>query len=932
MIKSSKSQIRWMSFLLTAALLFGSLTDIGVALADDAPTDTPASQDDIQTEEPTSEPTEEPTTEPTTEPSETPLPLEVVEPVVGPPLLSEAEPPTTASPNGVIYSNTPTYTWNPVSDATRYYLYVYQVTLSGDIKIIDMNFRAGDICTPTICALRPATKLALGNYKWRVRAFYGNDIWGDYSTWQPFTYASTTPTARTPNGITYEQKPIFTWNEMPGVTNFQIQVYTNKGVLSHSQGVTSFSCASSRCSVESTKTFTSGKYYWRIRAQIGTTWYAYSASRNFVVTPEINSDFSSYSNDWKPFGGGTWTLSGGYFWTNGATGKMTSAISAYEYNDFEFEARMKREAEPTNTSFSANYLSVRMGTTKGGKRLLWYPGYLFGYTNAGNFSVWRISSSGEAVAMQPWTDTPFVIPNDWNTLRVVAQGQKLSFYINDDLVFENTDNRFSKGFVGFHVYKSSERQSRFWIDYARVTHLFEADSLATSILSPEQAALNLEAAGQPNGGTMLEYSTAETFSSSPPELYTPEGNTYLKKPRFTWEALDGVTQYRVNLQRIDVHGATQVFSRIYSAATICSLSECGVWSPVTLRIGNYQWKVQANAGGIWGDFSERKEFSVISTTPKQVSPKGTLYNEQRPAFIWTEIKGATRYQIDIWRRLGARIINKSLAEVECDEGLCRIDSPVTFPNQAYIWRVRAFLNGRWQPYSGWSIFTLGDLIDSDFETHRRGWIKLFGGTWALDGRGRYVTSGLGNKLTSARYAFPYQDFEFVALVRRESNPVNASQPANFIAVRMGSSSGGSNNAWGGGYLFGYTNAGEYSIWKMNAKGGATAIQPWTPSAVIFKNDWNLLKVVADGDTFEFYINNTLVRSFSDSAYSQGYVGFQMYQPADTSSRFLVDYAYLDLITTMSLAPASNEQIEPEQMLLNQEALADPAGDSIEGTP
>ena len=180
MMRITNDRIKWFSILMVLALLFGGLSDIGVTFADEAPTDIPTAEEETPTEEPTAEPTEEPvidpTQEPTDEPEETPPPKEVEGPTEGDPLLSEADPPTPGSPSGVIYSNTPTYNWNRVSDATRYYLYVYRVTLSGGIKVIDMNFRAGDICTATTCALRPATKLALGNYKWRVRAYYGNDI------------------------------------------------------------------------------------------------------------------------------------------------------------------------------------------------------------------------------------------------------------------------------------------------------------------------------------------------------------------------------------------------------------------------------------------------------------------------------------------------------------------------------------------------------------------------------------------------------------------------------------------------------------------------------------------------------------------------------------------------------------------------------------
>ena len=936
MVKIASDRIKWFSILMILAMMFGSLADIGVALADEAPTDTPAAGDGTLTEEPTdepaAEPSEEPTAEPTEEPTEvpevTPPPKEVEGPAEGDPLLSEADPPTPGSPSGVIYSNTPTYNWNRVSDATRYYLYVYRVTLSGDIKVIDMNFRAGDICTATTCALRPSTKLALGNYKWRVRAYYGNDIWGDYSDWQPFTYASTTVNARTPYGITYEHKPIFTWVEMPGVTRFQIQVYTNKGELSHSQDVTAFSCASSRCSVESSKTFTSGKYNWRIRAQIGSTWYAYSAARNFVLTPDITSDFSSYTKDWKPFGGGTWTLSGGYYWTNGATGKMTSARSNYEYNNFEFEATVRREASPENSSFPANYIALRMGTGKKSPRDTWYPGYLLGYTNAGNFSVWRMNANGSATAIQPWTDSPSVIPNGWNKLGVIADGADLYFFINDDLVYILSDSTFSKGFAGFEAYKSDAGQSRFWVDSASVTRLFALGGAGGASVSEEQAALNAAAASSPAIGSLEEFPPFAQAVAAP-EAHYPTGLIYETNPTFWWERVNNATHYFIYLEKVNLNGYTRVFGKTYSATSInCDFTECWIKSPTTLTTGEYRWKVRAYGEGAWGAFGDVVEFTVASPVPRTVSPRSTVY-ETALTFTWSEVLYADRYQVQVYDKSGKRVVNRDTDLFTCAASECSVDSPIILPLGSYTWKVRAFLYGKWYSYSPVASFIIGDLIDSDFTSDMKGWSSLFGGTWGRSS-GNYYTDGLAGKFTSTRYAYKYRDFEFTARVKRNQTPRSSSQPANYIAVRMGNSSKGT--AWYSGYLFGYTNAGEYSIWRMNSSGSATAIQPWTDSAAIHINDWNLLKVVADDGTFDFYINGTLVRSFTDPTFKGGYVGFQMYQPTDTSSRFMVDFAYLDLIPAMSPAPAGSDQIEPEQMLLNQEELSDPAADSIEGTP
>jgi hypothetical protein len=126
--------------------------------------------------------------------------------------------------------------------------------------------------------------------------------------------------------------------------------------------------------------------------------------------------------------------------------------------------------------------------------------------------------------------------------------------------------------------------------------------------------------------------------------------------------------------------------------------------------------------------------------------------------------------------------------------------------------------------------------------------------------------------------------------------------------------------------------GNYSIWRMSKTGAATAIQPWTNSDAINQGDWNLLRVVAQGDSLEFYINDQLVNSFTDSNFTKGYVGFEMYRPAGGSSRLYVDYADLTVLNEESATALTNTAVSEEQSVLNQQALKSSQVGSIEGYP
>jgi Domain of Unknown Function (DUF1080). len=186
-------------------------------------------------------------------------------------------------------------------------------------------------------------------------------------------------------------------------------------------------------------------------------------------------------------------------------------------------------------------------------------------------------------------------------------------------------------------------------------------------------------------------------------------------------------------------------------------------------------------------------------------------------------------------------------------------------------------------------------------------------------------------MNSTRYKYAYDDFEYEVLMKRDGGAINGYYPASYICVRMGTGAA-SGNLWYSGYVFGYTNEGDYSIWRMNKSGSATVIQPWTHSDEIVVRDWNWLKVVAEGSDFEFYINNELVNSFSDSTFTKGYVGVQMYRPPTGSSRLYLDEANLSIISADSLSAngVSGMSVNAQQAALNEEALSKKMTGTIQG--
>jgi hypothetical protein len=76
--------------------------------------------------------------------------------------------PTLRWPNGTIRTDRPTYRWEEVPGAIRYQL---RVAGPGG-RVINAWFDVGEevTCSGGVCQVRPSTRLADGDYTWRLRA------------------------------------------------------------------------------------------------------------------------------------------------------------------------------------------------------------------------------------------------------------------------------------------------------------------------------------------------------------------------------------------------------------------------------------------------------------------------------------------------------------------------------------------------------------------------------------------------------------------------------------------------------------------------------------------------------------------------------------------------------------------------------------------
>ncbi len=143
---------------------------------------------------------------------------------------------TLVAPSGNISDNTPTFSWQKVSGATWYYLWVNNS--SGNIY--KQWYPSSSVCGSTTCSVTPIS-ISPGSHRWWVQT-YGSGVYGPWSSSLTFTLLNNNPgtvTLYAPSGATTDTTPTFTWSRDSNATWYQIWVSNSAGTKLFSQWYTS---------------------------------------------------------------------------------------------------------------------------------------------------------------------------------------------------------------------------------------------------------------------------------------------------------------------------------------------------------------------------------------------------------------------------------------------------------------------------------------------------------------------------------------------------------------------------------------------------------------------------------------------------------------------------------------------------------------------
>ena len=199
--------------------------------------------------------------------------------------------------------------------------------------------------------------------------------------------------------------------------------------------------------------------------------------RTSIIASDVNSNFNNAAGTtgWSAVYS-SWSNSGGaYYQSLGTNGYMASAKNSGKYGDLTYTVRMKRLGSDSTRS---NFLFVRGNPSALNGVKEWYSSYLFGYTNGGYFGVYRVSATGVETQLQGWTYSSAIVVGGFNTLKVIAVGSSLKYYINNVLVYSGTDSTFRTGNVGFGLSRapaSASTGNQLLVDSAVLTTTPTAD-------------------------------------------------------------------------------------------------------------------------------------------------------------------------------------------------------------------------------------------------------------------------------------------------------------------------------------------------------------------------------------------------------------------------------------------------------------------------
>jgi len=192
---------------------------------------------------------------------------------------------TLTSPTGSITDCTPDYTWEEVSGATWYYLWVNDS--SG--KVFSKWYKSVDVCSGGTCSTTPSTVLTNDDHKWWIQT-WNTAGYGPWSTEMNFTVSgcvcTTAPsdaTLTSPTGSITDNTPTYTWVEEDCATWYYLWVNDSSGKVFSKWYKSVDVCSGGTCSTTPSTVLTNDDHKWWIQTWNSEGYGPWSSGMGFTV-------------------------------------------------------------------------------------------------------------------------------------------------------------------------------------------------------------------------------------------------------------------------------------------------------------------------------------------------------------------------------------------------------------------------------------------------------------------------------------------------------------------------------------------------------------------------------------------------------------------------------------------------------------------------
>jgi hypothetical protein len=216
------------------------------------------------------------------------------------------------------------------------------------------------------------------------------------------------------------------------------------------------------------------------------------------------------------------------------------------------------------------------------------------------------------------------------------------------------------------------------------------------------------------------------------------------------------------------------------------------------------------------------------------------------------------------------------------------------------------------------------ILSSDFNDEgAQNWVDDGSDCWAFSDSTYVMTGNKGDAWRLSFYDQTFCDFEFQADMRKISGDPSGEDKTYGISFRYDRTN--KNH-----YSFLIAKSGQYSIGKLE-DGRWIYIKEWTESPALNAgfDQWNTLKVVAQGSTLEFYANSVLLDTIQDTAFSCGLVCLRAFDDADSDTPDTVQFDNVRILIDLLPAPTSSPTIASKVITTNEEGTVEhPSGAKI----